>query len=145
MPPGAGTPIEEEIAALCAEVSPNGGPRPGPDSVLAELGFDSLAAADLAVSVEERFGVRLAACDVTSLRTVRDIARAVEGRPLEIRTPLIHCAKAEIVRLGVELGAPLELTWSCYRGQARPCLSCDACTLRAKGFADAGLADPALR
>ena len=73
------------------------------------------------------------------------LKRGVEGRPLELRTPLIHRTKAEIVRLGAELDAPLELTWSCYRGGPRPCGSCDACTLRAKGFADAGLADPAAR
>ncbi len=72
------------------------------------------------------------------------LKRGVEGRPLEFRTPLISRTKAEIVRLGVELGAPLELTWSCYRGEAAPCGSCDSCVLRAKGFSEAGVADPAL-
>jgi len=72
------------------------------------------------------------------------LKRGVEGRPLEFRTPLIHRTKAEIVTLGVELGAPLELTWSCYRGRAEPCGSCDSCVLRAKGFSEAGVADPAL-
>ena len=70
--------------------------------------------------------------------------RGIEGRPIQIRTPLIRLSKAEIVRLGAELGAPLELTWSCYRGGPVPCGRCDACALRAKGFAQAGLADPAL-
>lgn len=72
------------------------------------------------------------------------LKRGVEGRPVELRTPLIDLVKADIVRLGADLGAPLHLTWSCYRGEHRPCGSCDACVLRAKGFADAGLADPAL-
>ncbi len=72
------------------------------------------------------------------------LKRGVEGRPLQFHTPLIHRTKAEIVRLGAELGAPLHLTWSCYRGGSQPCGSCDACALRAKGFADAGLPDPAL-
>jgi 7-cyano-7-deazaguanine synthase len=72
------------------------------------------------------------------------LKRGVEGRPLEFRTPLIHLTKAEIVSLGLEVGAPLELTWSCYRGEGRPCGWCDACVLRAKGFSEAGLADPAL-
>ncbi len=72
------------------------------------------------------------------------LKRGVEGRPLEFRTPLIHLTKAEIVGLGVELGAPLELTWSCYRGEEKPCGSCDACALRAKGFSEAGVTDPAL-
>jgi len=72
------------------------------------------------------------------------LKRGVEGHPLEFRTPLVHLTKAEIVGLGLELGAPLELTWSCYRGGAEPCGSCDACVLRAKGFSEAGITDPAL-
>jgi 7-cyano-7-deazaguanine synthase len=71
--------------------------------------------------------------------------RGVEGRPVEIRTPLIECTKEEIVRLGTSLGAPLGLTWSCYLGGDRPCGACDACVLRARGFAAAGIDDPALR
>jgi 7-cyano-7-deazaguanine synthase len=73
------------------------------------------------------------------------LKRGVEGRPVAIRTPLIDLTKSEIVRLGLAVDAPLELTWSCYRGDAdRPCGRCDACGLRAKGFAEAGVADPAL-
>ena len=73
------------------------------------------------------------------------LKRGVEGRPVDVRTPLIDLTKADIVRLGVEVGAPLELTWSCYLGADRPCGECDACRLRAKGFAEAGVGDPALR
>jgi 7-cyano-7-deazaguanine synthase len=72
------------------------------------------------------------------------LKRGVEGRPLELRTPLIDLTKAQIVKLGVSVGAPIELSWSCYRGDERPCGRCDACVLRAKGFAEAGVADPAL-
>ena len=72
------------------------------------------------------------------------LKRGVEGRPVDIRTPLVDLAKADIVHLGIELDAPLHLTWSCYRGGPRPCGDCDACHLRAKGFAEAGVADPAL-
>jgi len=72
------------------------------------------------------------------------LKRGVEGRPVEIRTPLIDSTKAAIVRLGIEVGAPLELTWSCYLGGDAPCGECDACRLRAKGFAEAGVDDPAL-
>ena len=71
--------------------------------------------------------------------------RGVEGNPIEIRTPLIDATKAEIVRLGIETEAPLQLTWSCYQGGEAPCGICDACRLRAQGFAVAGVADPALR
>ncbi len=67
------------------------------------------------------------------------------GVPIRVETPILALGKAEIVRLGVELAAPLELTWSCYAGGARPCGRCDSCRLRAEGFAAAGLPDPALR
>jgi 7-cyano-7-deazaguanine synthase len=70
--------------------------------------------------------------------------RALDGRPVDIRTPLIDLTKSEIVRLALDLGAPVELTWSCYRSGPDPCQACDACALRARGFADAGVADPAL-
>jgi 7-cyano-7-deazaguanine synthase len=70
--------------------------------------------------------------------------RGVEGDPIAIRTPLIETTKAGIVELGMELNAPLELTWSCYQGGDTPCGQCDACILRARGFAQAGVADPAL-
>jgi 7-cyano-7-deazaguanine synthase len=72
------------------------------------------------------------------------LKRGVEGSPVAVRAPLVHLGKVEIVRLGVELGCPLGLTWSCYRGGATPCGTCDSCVIRARGFADAGVADPAL-
>lgn len=64
--------------------------------------------------------------------------------PIRIEAPIITMSKADIVRYGTELGAPLELTWSCYAGLEWPCGSCDSCELRAAGFAAAGVADPAL-
>lgn len=64
--------------------------------------------------------------------------------PLRIETPLIDKSKADIVRLGTEIGAPLRHTWSCYGPGPQPCGRCDSCVLRARGFAEAGLADPAL-
>jgi 7-cyano-7-deazaguanine synthase len=70
--------------------------------------------------------------------------RGVEGDPIEIRTPLIASTKADIVQMGIASGAPLALTWSCYLGGETPCGACDACLLRAQGFAEAGVADPAL-
>jgi 7-cyano-7-deazaguanine synthase len=66
------------------------------------------------------------------------------GVPLRIATPLLTLSKAEIVRLAVELGAPLQYTWSCYQGGPAPCGRCDSCLLRAKGFQEAGLPDPAV-
>lgn len=69
-------------------------------------------------------------------------AAVAEGRRIKIETPLIQLTKAEIVQLGAELGAPLALTTSCYRGGDKACGSCDSCVLRLKGFAAAGLTDP---
>ena len=64
-----------------------------------------------------------------------------EGR-IEIVTPLIGMRKAEIVTLGLELGAPLDLTWSCYSRQDSACGVCDSCVLRLRAFRDAGAEDP---
>ena len=64
-----------------------------------------------------------------------------EGR-IEIETPLIGMRKSEIVRLGVELGAPFDLTWSCYSRQDRACGVCDSCVLRLAAFEAAGARDP---
>ena len=63
-------------------------------------------------------------------------------RPMIIHTPLIHMSKADIVRTGVELGAPLHLSWSCYRSSGRACGLCESCVLRLRGFARAGIPDP---
>lgn len=61
---------------------------------------------------------------------------------IEIRTPIIHLSKAEIVKKGLELGAPLHLTWSCYRNEILACGTCDSCVLRLRGFEQAGVKDP---
>ena len=73
--------------------------------------------------------------------------RAVEvgTRPetmIEIVTPVIHLRKSEIVRRGLELGAPLALTWSCYQASERACGRCDSCALRLRAFGEAGVSDP---
>jgi 7-cyano-7-deazaguanine synthase len=64
-----------------------------------------------------------------------------EGR-IEVVTPLIAMRKAEIVRLGLELGAPFDLTWSCYSREDRACGVCDSCVLRLRAFHEAGAVDP---
>jgi len=61
---------------------------------------------------------------------------------IEIVTPVIGMRKHEIVRKGVELGAPLHLTWSCYRSEDRACGRCDSCALRLRAFEQAGVSDP---
>jgi 7-cyano-7-deazaguanine synthase len=64
-----------------------------------------------------------------------------EGR-IEVVTPLIAMRKAEIVRLGLELGAPFDLTWSCYSREDQACGTCDSCVLRLRAFEAAGTKDP---
>ena len=64
--------------------------------------------------------------------------------PIQVETPIIQMSKAQIVRLGMEMQAPLEYTWSCYQGGPVPCGRCDSCILRAKGFQEAGCQDPSL-
>lgn len=61
---------------------------------------------------------------------------------IEIVTPVIAMRKSEIVRRGVELGAPLHLTWSCYQCDDEACGMCDSCRLRLRAFAEAGVRDP---
>lgn len=70
----------------------------------------------------------------------------IEGHSFRIRAPLIAMSKAEIIRTGLRLGVDYAGTVSCYSPDAegRPCGQCDSCRLRAKGFADAGVTDPAL-
>jgi 7-cyano-7-deazaguanine synthase len=61
---------------------------------------------------------------------------------IEVVTPVITLKKSEIIRRGLELGAPLHLTWSCYRDEEMACGACDSCLLRLRAFAEAGAADP---
>jgi 7-cyano-7-deazaguanine synthase len=71
----------------------------------------------------------------------------VEGARFRIHAPLLHLSKAEIIRAGLALGLDYGLTHSCYdpAENGDPCGRCDSCTLRARGFAEAGVADPAPR
>ena len=64
-----------------------------------------------------------------------------EGR-IRIETPLIRMRKSEIVKLGVELGAPFHVSWSCYVGEIEACGTCESCVLRLRAFREAGASDP---
>ena len=61
---------------------------------------------------------------------------------IKIKTPIIDLSKAEIVEKGIELNAPLHLSWSCYKSENLACGACDSCALRLRGFERAGVADP---
>ena len=76
-----------------------------------------------------------------AFQKVVDIGTKPETRII-IRTPVIHMRKSEIVRMGVGLGAPLHLTWSCYKESELACGNCDSCALRLRAFREAGVDDP---
>jgi 7-cyano-7-deazaguanine synthase len=61
---------------------------------------------------------------------------------IRVATPLIEMRKSEIVRLGVELGAPFHVSWSCYSGESEACGVCESCVLRLRAFREAGVVDP---
>lgn len=83
---------------------------------------------------------------IAAFQQLADLATktGVEGKPITIQTPLIHLSKADTVRLGAKLGVDYSRTVSCYKADdaGRACGRCDSCTLRRKGFVDAGIADP---
>ncbi|WP_010325500.1 7-cyano-7-deazaguanine synthase QueC [Marinobacterium stanieri] len=83
---------------------------------------------------------------IQAFETMANLAtrRGVEGDPISIETPLMHLTKADIIEKGTALGIDYALTVSCYQAddEGRACGRCDSCRLRAKGFADAGVADP---
>ncbi len=70
------------------------------------------------------------------------IATGTRDSSIRVETPLIHLRKHEIVRLGVELGAPLHISWSCYTGGDEACGVCESCALRLGAFHEAGIPDP---
>ena len=82
-------------------------------------------------------------CRPAYYKAFNEVVRAGTKEGLiEIVTPLIAMRKAEIVRLGLELGAPFDLTWSCYSREDQACGICDSCVLRLRAFAAAGVQDP---
>ena len=64
------------------------------------------------------------------------------GHQLKIEAPFVHKKKSEVVKIGLELGVPYELTWSCYEGGEKPCGKCGTCIDRAAAFAENGVKDP---
>lgn len=73
----------------------------------------------------------------------KGLKTGVQGKNIKIYVPLINKTKEQIIKMGMKLKVPYDLTWSCYAGNQRPCGKCDSCSLRAKGFVEAGFIDPA--
>ncbi len=139
---------------------PAGGPRPGriPSTYVPARNSILLSVA-LGYAESHRLGrIYLGAnvidysgypdCRPEFLRAFERMARLATRAGVErhraprVVAPLLRLSKTGIVRLGERLGVPWALTWSCYAGGRRPCGRCDSCRLRAKGFAEAGVADP---
>jgi len=76
-----------------------------------------------------------------AFQNVLDVGTKPETR-ITIETPVIAMRKSEIVQRGIELGAPLHLTWSCYKESESACGNCDSCALRLRAFREAGVTDP---
>jgi 7-cyano-7-deazaguanine synthase len=84
-------------------------------------------------------------CRPEYYRAFNEVVKAgTKDGTIQVVTPLIAMRKAEIVRLGLELNAPFDLTWSCYQREDRACGVCDSCVLRLHAFRDAGAEDPIL-
>ncbi len=82
-------------------------------------------------------------CRPAYYRAFNEVVKAgTKDGSIQVVTPLIAMRKAEIVGLGLELGAPLDLTWSCYQREDRACGVCDSCVLRMRAFQEAGVQDP---
>ncbi len=112
---------------------------------------EALAVSDIAIGANALDYSGYPDCRPEYLRAFEAMANlatkaGVEGTRYRVHAPLLLMRKAEIIRRGLELGLDYALTHSCYDPQpdGRPCGACDSCVLRARGFADAGAADPLL-
>jgi 7-cyano-7-deazaguanine synthase len=81
-------------------------------------------------------------CRIEFFRAMESVLRFSMERNLRIRTPFIKLRKSEIVELGAQIGVDFKRTWSCYRGEERPCKECGACMERRNAFDAAQLLDP---
>ncbi|MDR2399996.1 MAG: 7-cyano-7-deazaguanine synthase QueC [Endomicrobium sp.] len=82
-------------------------------------------------------------CTPDFIKAYNNVLKALKTKIL-LQTPFLKMNKAQIIKLGTKLKVPYEHTWTCYNGYDKPCMECDSCRLRAKGFKEAKLTDPAL-
>lgn len=83
-------------------------------------------------------------CSDAFNNAINDAIYIGSGNQLRVEAPFVNMTKADIVKIGLDLNVPYELTWSCYEGKERPCGTCGTCIDRAKAFAQNGVKDPAL-
>ncbi len=112
---------------------------------------EAVGARDLAIGVNALDYSGYPDCRPDFIQAFEKMAMAAtkagnDGDAFRIHTPLIELSKAGIVQAGLDLGVDFGISWSCYdpTAEGKPCGRCDSCHLRAKGFAEVGVADPAL-
>lgn len=109
---------------------------------------DALGITDIFIGVSEVDYSGYVDCREEFIRAMENainlgtVLGAEKQQRIVIHAPFMHMTKAEEVKLGVELGVDFSLTWTCYRGEDKPCGTCDSCLLRAKAFREAQVSDP---
>lgn len=82
-------------------------------------------------------------CTPEFIKAFNGVLKALKTK-IKVLAPISKMSKAQIIKLGTKLKVPYELTWTCYNGYKKPCGKCDSCKLRAKGFKEAKINDPAI-
>ena len=109
---------------------------------------DALDITDIFIGVSEMDYSGYVDCREEFIRSMEQtinlgtVLGAEKKQKITIHAPFLRMTKAEEVKLGTKLGVDFSQTWSCYRGGEKPCGTCDSCLLRARAFAEAGIADP---
>jgi 7-cyano-7-deazaguanine synthase len=109
---------------------------------------DALDITDIFIGVSEMDYSGYVDCREEFIRSMEQtinlgtVLGAEKKQKITIHAPFLRMTKADEVKLGTKLGVDFSLTWSCYRGGEKPCGTCDSCLLRARAFAEAGIADP---
>lgn len=147
----------EEIPreSYASQIQKTGGEKPVSTYVPFRNGLFLSSAASIALSrscsiiyygahADDSAGFAYPDCSPAFDRAIREAIWEGSGRQLTVEAPFIHMTKAEVVRTGLALGVPYELTWSCYEGKDRPCGKCGTCLDRAAAFAANHVPDPAL-
>lgn len=151
---GSSEEIPEESYA--SQIEKTGGEKPVITYVPFRNGLFLSAAASIALSREcgviyygahadDAAGCAYPDCSAVFNRAMGEAIYEGSGRQLTIEAPFVGKSKKEIVAVGLALGVPYELTWSCYEGAGKPCGKCGTCIDRAAAFAANGVEDPALK
>lgn len=146
--------IPEESYAL--QIEKTGGEKPVSTYVPFRNGLFLSSAASIALSkdcgviyygahADDAAGFAYPDCSPVFNDAMNQAIYEGSGHQLKIEAPFVHMTKAEIVKKGLELGVPYELTWSCYEGMEKPCGKCGTCIDRAKAFDANGVKDPAIK